>query len=297
MANAHQWPPAPRFLWSANTATVLMACAAADDLERAEGLHAHAGFPTLMKLSNGVVAQAPTLKVVKECRAAYLTHHTAWAGRPERLTGAAVPGGQAGEGARSLRRAGRQHHRPGRLVPALVGAGRHRLGGIHGRASPVLPAPLDSPVPGNRPTPRPGHSEGARMAGADSQGGRKREHRERRGVHSLRLPGCRAPRRAYPRQTGQRCSTDAPRRDPPSGLHPHTDGDHPGRDARISGVHGRIRTPGGSMYPLYPPFRGAGVGAGGRSVVGVKPETGFEPVTPCLQDRCSGHLSYSGGWG
>src|SRR5580693_1853851 len=26
-----------------------------------------------------------------------------------------------------------------------------------------------------------------------------------------------------------------------------------------------------------------------------KPETGFEPVTPCLQDRCSGQLSYSGG--
>src|ERR1700722_520848 len=25
------------------------------------------------------------------------------------------------------------------------------------------------------------------------------------------------------------------------------------------------------------------------------PETGFEPVTPCLQDRCSGQLSYSGG--
>ena len=25
-----------------------------------------------------------------------------------------------------------------------------------------------------------------------------------------------------------------------------------------------------------------------------KPETGFEPVTPCLQDRCSGQLSYSG---
>jgi hypothetical protein len=26
----------------------------------------------------------------------------------------------------------------------------------------------------------------------------------------------------------------------------------------------------------------------------LKPETGFEPVTPCLQDRCSGQLSYSG---
>lgn len=25
-----------------------------------------------------------------------------------------------------------------------------------------------------------------------------------------------------------------------------------------------------------------------------EPETGFEPVTPCLQDRCSGQLSYSG---
>jgi integrase len=28
-----------------------------------------------------------------------------------------------------------------------------------------------------------------------------------------------------------------------------------------------------------------------------KPERGFEPLTPCLQDRCSGHLSYSGASG
>jgi hypothetical protein len=31
-----------------------------------------------------------------------------------------------------------------------------------------------------------------------------------------------------------------------------------------------------------------------RAVIRAKPETGFEPVTPCLQDRCSGQLSYSG---
>ena len=36
-------------------------------------------------------------------------------------------------------------------------------------------------------------------------------------------------------------------------------------------------------------------GAGRAGGTHAKPEAGFEPATPCLQDRCSDQLSYSGG--
>src|SRR5438093_12707156 len=59
----------------------------------------------------------------------------------------------------------------------------------------------------------------------------------------------------------------------------------PGRTGRTT-----IRAPSGSSTV-------AGSVLGGWLAVAKKPETGFEPVTPALRERCSGQLSYSGGPG